>query len=410
MLTSNPSLFLLPRLLSFYSFTNMSLVTDRLATSSNPNPTFLLAKGLGNASTNATAKPANAKSSFRAGGGTTESSSGLGKKRPLDFTAGKGSTKNKQPKLSLRSGLSDPLRSGVVKDKKEEVEDETDKEEARMKEEIASIKVQLHKSKEKTDYWRRRSLDLSSTLIAKKANTKKSISALEEKVEEMTAARLKLQKKLAEDTETNEKALDELAGLLEVQSELEKDKERLLEDIKELKSSCAEDREQRAAQIEELQTCLRDTLGDLKTKLSELTTAKEALRRAEARVVELQKAAESSKTEVDPAANSELRHKCDRREERIAHLTGMVEKLVFKASVLSQTNTELKAKIGGGVSEASSPAADLASNVPLPVPNKMAILEEMCLKRYSKIMKQAAGRVYEAKHGSAAAKGETAEK
>jgi len=325
------------------------------------------------------------------------------------FPSGSSGQQKESKRARMGKGLQDrnakPVSTeSVEKTAEPDVEnsDIDDQETIEMQKQVDEMTEKLSKSKERTDYWKRQSCDLKSLLDQQKSKCDATTSALEEKVEALTDARVQLQEKLASETNMTEEGMEEIAKMLKMQETLESEKQCLIQEIETLQSETEEAKANRNQQIEELQTALKETLGDLKKKLGELTSAKEALKRSKMRLnafvevvnektANVQVAKEKEGANAKPAAKPEskegLQHKCDRREERITCLSEMVEKLVFKASVLSQTNSELQAKING--------STKAAETVGIKMPDKFGILEKMCLKRYKEIMKKAAAHMFE---------------
>jgi len=278
-----------------------------------------------------------------------------------------------------------------------------------LREELRQLKEKLQKTEEKNKYWRRKSIELSSTMKVMTHKNNEKMLKLEEKIEDLVNARFELKAKLTKVKSENEECITQIARMLAEQDRLEAEKVLLEEELHAISTDMPDDdpdQGEQAEYLQDLKDALWDALSELQNRLTELERYKASLARTtkqknrlEAKLKKKKEDGEDADKDIlpkeiltDPV--KELEKKERRRIRKIKELSGSIEKLILKCSVLSATNKKLRAMLPESEGSASpttskpkNPSINLSED-----PDRMknlALLETMCTKRSADMMNQA---------------------
>jgi len=252
-----------------------------------------------------------------------------------------------------------------------------------LEQEVKEMRESLHQSVEKTKYWKKKSLDIMQRISTDKKETAQKITQLESQIEELAGSGLNLKNQLDKAKNENAQALDAVVQCMEDHENLVATKNALVHEINTIqviRSEGPDELQSHVEMVNELSGSLRTALDDLKILLEELEEVKKSVsvvtEEKEALESEAVCAALSSVASIDPqiaAACKSLQTK----EEELIVLNGRVQKMIFKCSVLSQTNMDLKVQAKSLGIEMEQGIVESGDN---------AKLEKLCVDRYEKLL------------------------
>jgi len=255
------------------------------------------------------------------------------------------------------------------------------------KDEILKLGINLRKVEEQSTFWRRKTFVLQKELHSSKSN----VSSLSEQIVKLELERVMLQKKVAAVEKQSSTISDAMKTLIAENKELT---ETIAHMDEELNALMEDDIKEDTKVTEDVQLCvtlekaLEDTMADLSDRLAEIEDLKKVLVKVTIEKNLLEK--EVSKKHII-AEFVNLNHDVEDEDltgdKKITLLQKAVEKCMFRIAVLSQKNEELikfseDAPIG-------SDDDGRIMNI-LEDSEKISILESTCMKRYRKVLREAA--------------------
>jgi len=265
------------------------------------------------------------------------------------------------------------------------------------KEKITELSIMLRKVEQKSTVWKRKTLDLQKELLS----SKNTASNLSKQVVQLEVERVVLQKRIsvAEElsntisvamknliSESNE--LKETISLMDKElTALTEDNAKFTEDDTRTDIEAADDMKE----CIELERALEDTMADLSDRLSEIEDLKKLLakvaiekNRLEKHVMKKQIIAEIVNIDDKEAEDKNVKKK-------IGKLQDALEKCMIRIAALTRNNEELK-KLNCDISFSTDQDARLMDL--LEDEEKLKVLEAVCMKRYRKLLKEAAEKMF----------------
>jgi len=248
------------------------------------------------------------------------------------------------------------------------------------KDEISKIGIKLKKVEEQSTFWREKTLKLQKQLLS----SKNSVAHLSEKVVKLEVERVLLQNKVTTAEENTNAILVTMRNLMAENKGLKEtinhmDEELKMEDAAKSEEQVVDGPEQNTM----LEKALEDTLTDLSDRLDEIEELKKLLAKVaieknllEKQVVKKQIIAEIVNLDEGDADDQNSSRK-------ISKLEDAVEKCMFRISVLTQKNEELK-KNSSFRSDQDTRLMDLLED-----DEKLHLLETACMKRFRKLLTKA---------------------
>jgi len=260
---------------------------------------------------------------------------------------------------------------------------------AKLQREIEATRNTIKQINEESNYYRQMSMDKQKQIINQKREARKKAASLQKQIEELAETGVVLKRKLDDANVENAEAMDAIVKCMEEHDSLLMTKNALMEEIqiaKESKNDTVEETRQLvkdlAESLEEALTILTQLLKDVEVKKLEVQAATREKNRLEAGICRRQLMSAES-VEKDPDVLRVLReNRCG--EEELLVLSDKVEKMIFKCSVLSQTNAQLKKQASmRGIQVTSTATEILDSN------EQLRKLEQLCIDRYHKVIQKA---------------------
>jgi len=252
------------------------------------------------------------------------------------------------------------------------------------KDKITKLSINLRKVEEQSTFWRRKTLDLRKELLSNKKNA----SHFGEKVEKLEMERIVLQNKVIAAEEQTSTISNAMRSLIAENKEFKETIINIDEELKVLMENGAKSDVQvpHDAQVcIALDKALEDTMTDLSDRLGEIEDLKKLLAQTtiEKNLIEEEVRKKQIIAEIVNINQDELE---DKNVNKIERLQEAVEKCMFRIAVLTQKNAELR-KMKGGISFTLDQDAKMDV---LEDDDKLHILESLCMRRYRKILKEAA--------------------
>jgi len=257
------------------------------------------------------------------------------------------------------------------------------------RDEILKLSIMLKKVGEQSTFWREKTLKLREQL----RSSKNSVAHLSEKVVKLEVERVLLENKVTAAEENSNTILDTMRNLMAENKELkatinhmDEELKTLMEDDAKSEKHVVDDPEQNTM----MEKALEDTLLDLSDRLEEIEELKKVLAKVaiEKNLLEKQVAEKQIITEIVVLKEGVAENANSTR--KISKLQDAVEKCMFRISVLTQKNEELKRnRLNMSFSsDQDSRLVDLLED-----DEKLHILESVCLKRFRKLLTEAAEKI-----------------
>jgi len=257
------------------------------------------------------------------------------------------------------------------------------------KNEISKLRINLKKVEEQSTFWRRRTLDLQRELRSNNNNT----SYLSEQVLKLEKERVVLQQKLSAAEKQSSTISEAMRSLIAENNELKETIAQMDTELNTLMSFDADDAKLELQEPEDAKVCielekaLEDTMADLSDRHTEIEDLKKLLAEVtiEKNLLEKEVTKKHIIAEIVDINAEELEE--NRVKDKVEKLQEAVEKCMFRIAVLTQKNEELK-KLNGKLPGSSDHDAKLMNL--LEDNEKLAMLESVCMRRFRKLLKEAA--------------------
>jgi len=248
------------------------------------------------------------------------------------------------------------------------------------KDEISKLSIRLKKVEQQSTFWREKTMKLQKQL----RSSKKSVAHLSEKVVKLEVERVLLQNKVTAAEENTNTILDTMRNLMAENKILKETVNHLDEELK--MHDDAKSEEQVVDGPEQntmLDKALEDTLSDLSDRLEEIEDLKKLLAKVtiEKNLLEKQVAEKQIIAEIVDLNEGDADD--TNSSSKISKLQDAVEKCMFRISVLTQKNEELK-KNSSFSSNQDTRMIDLLED-----DEKLHLLEIACMKRFRKLLTKA---------------------
>jgi len=257
------------------------------------------------------------------------------------------------------------------------------------RDEILKLSIMLKKVGEQSTFWREKTLKLREQL----RSSKNSVAHLSEKVVKLEVERVLLENKVTAAEENSNTILDTMRNLMAENKELkatinhmDEELKTLMEDDAKSEKHVVDDPEQNTM----MEKALEDTLLDLSDRLEEIEELKKVLAKVaiEKNLLEKQVAEKQIITEIVVLKEGVAENANSTR--KISKLQDAVEKCMFRISVLTQKNEELKKN---SVNMSFSSDQDSRLMDLLEDDEKLHIFESICMKRFRKLLTEAAEKI-----------------
>jgi len=250
---------------------------------------------------------------------------------------------------------------------------------------VSKLGFKLRKVEEQSTFWKHKTMKLQEQLRC----NKNSAVELNEKVVKLEIVRVLLQNKVTAAEEESTALSEAMKNLISENNELNETISNMDMEL----NSLMEDESKFGVQDTDnsnsvmLERAVEDTMADLSDRITEIEDLKNLLASVTVKknLLEKQVVNKQMRTEIVDLSNGEDEDENENR--TVIKLQNAVEKCMFRIAVLTQKNEELR-KLNGDVvfnSDEDSRMANL-----LEEEEKISSLESVCMKRYRKILNQAA--------------------
>jgi len=264
------------------------------------------------------------------------------------------------------------------------------------KEKITELSINLRKVEQQSTVWKRKTLDLQKELLSNKKNA----SYLSKKVVKLEVERVVLQKRIsAADEQSNtisvvmENFISEGNELKETIRHMDKELTVLTGDnakFTEVDTRTDMEANDDMKECIKLERALEDTMADLSERLSEIEDLKKLLAKVAIEKNRLEKHV-MKKQIIAEIINIDNKEVEDKNVKKIGKLQDALEKCMIRIAALTRNNEELK-KLNCDISFSTDQDARLMDL--LEDEEKLKVLEAVCMKRYRKLLKEAAEKMF----------------
>jgi len=259
----------------------------------------------------------------------------------------------------------------------------------KVKDEISKLSMRLKKVGEQSTFWRDKTLKLRNQL----RSSKESVVHLSEKVVKLEVERVLLQNKVTAAEENSNAILDTMRNLMAENKELKATINHMDEELKTLMQDDAKSEEQVVDGREQntmMEKALEDTFSDLSDRLEEIEELKKLLAKVTIEKNLLEKQVAYKQIVAETVDLNDGVAEDTNSTGKILKLQDAVEKCMFRISVLTQKNEELKKN---SVNMSFSSEQDTRLMDLLEDDEKLHILESVCMKRFRKLLTEAAEKI-----------------